>query len=107
MPMQKKTNSRSKSFGKGRPGKPGRPGQKRFVKRRGFRRFKRKTCKFCADKSKAVDYKNLPLLERFVTERGKVVPSRITGLCATHQRVLASAIKRARHIALLAYTKKP
>ena len=102
MPMMKRQAGPKKKFDK-----TGKPMRKGFGRRRGFRSFRRKTCKFCGDKTKVIDYKDISALERFVTERGKVVPSRITGLCATHQRVLAAAIKKARHIALLAYSKKP
>lgn len=61
-------------------------------------------CRFCADTSARIDYKDVPLLRQFVTERGKLVPRRITGLCATHQREAARAISRARMIALMPYT---
>ncbi len=63
-----------------------------------------KTCQFCADKSVSIDYKKADMLRRFVTDEGKIRPRRQTGTCARHQRVLAGAIKRARHIALLPYT---
>lgn len=69
-----------------------------------FRRFgRRKVCRFCADKSVVIDYKDPKLLRHFITERGKIVPRRISGNCARHQRELAVAIKRARHIAFLPY----
>lgn len=77
-----------------------RPGGPR-MRRPFFRR--RKVCLFCADKTVNLDYKDPKLLSRFVTERGKIVPSRITGVCAPHQRALAKAIKRARNIALLPF----
>ncbi|MBF0460080.1 MAG: 30S ribosomal protein S18 [Magnetococcales bacterium] len=70
----------------------------------GFRRpflRRRKVCLFCADKTVSIDYKDPKLLLRFITERGKMVPSRITGVCAPHQRHLSKAIKRSRNIALL------
>lgn len=67
-----------------------------------FRR--RKVCKFCADKINYVDYKDVKLLSGFVPERAKILPRRISGTCARHQRMLQQAIKRARHIALLPYT---
>ncbi len=63
-----------------------------------------KTCQFCADKSLDIDYKKADLLRRFVTDEGKIRPRRQTGTCARHQRALATAIKRARHIAMLPYT---
>lgn len=62
-----------------------------------------KTCQFCADKTLTIDYKKADLLRRFVTEDGKIRPRRQTGTCARHQRALAMAIKRARHIALLPF----
>jgi len=64
--------------------------------------FKKKVCKFCAQKMK-IDYKDSDTLRRFITERGKILPRRITGTCAKHQRALALAIKQARSIALLPY----
>jgi small subunit ribosomal protein S18 len=64
--------------------------------------FKKKVCKFCMQKLK-IDYKDSDTLRRFITERGKILPRRITGTCAKHQRVLALAIKRARIIALLPF----
>ena len=63
-----------------------------------------KICQFCADKSIEIDYKQYDLLRRFVTEEGKIRPRRQTGTCARHQRELARAVKRARHIALLPFT---
>ena len=65
--------------------------------------FRKKVCKLCVRKIKKVDYKDIDLLKRFVTDRGKILPRRITGTCAKHQRMLASAIKRARFIALLPF----
>jgi len=64
-----------------------------------------KVCAFCADSTTKFDYKDTRLLERFITEEGKIRPRRQTGTCAKHQRVLAQTIKRARHIALLPYTE--
>jgi small subunit ribosomal protein S18 len=64
--------------------------------------FKKKVCKFCVQKLK-IDYKDADVLRRFITERGKILPRRITGTCAKHQRALALAIKRARIIALLPF----
>src|SRR5512147_2605022 len=63
-----------------------------------------KTCQFCADKTISIDYKKADMLRRFVSDDGRIRPRRQTGTCARHQRVLAGAIKRARHIALLPYT---
>ncbi len=67
------------------------------------RRRRRKVCKFCADSNLVIEYKEVKTLKHFVTERGKIVPRRISGTCAKHQRQLAAAIKRARNIALLPY----
>ncbi|MDR0387535.1 MAG: 30S ribosomal protein S18 [Treponema sp.] len=64
--------------------------------------FKKKVCKFCTQKLK-IDYKDADVLRRFITDRGKILPRRITGTCAKHQRALAVAIKRARIIALLPF----
>src|SRR4051794_22503010 len=69
---------------------------------RGFGR--RKVCRYCADHNLKVDYKNAADLKYFVTERGKIVPRRISGNCARHQRQVATAIKRGRNVALLPYT---
>ncbi len=65
-----------------------------------------KTCQFCADKQLTIDYKKVDMLRRFVTDEGKIRPRRQTGTCARHQRVLAGAVKQARHIALLPFTGK-
>jgi small subunit ribosomal protein S18 len=67
------------------------------------RRSRRKVCRFCAEKTLVIDYKDPRLLRGFITERGKIVPRRISGNCARHQRAVASAVKRARVIALLPY----
>ncbi len=64
---------------------------------------KRKVCRFCVDSNIKIDYKNPAVLRGFLTERGKIMPRRITGTCAKHQRALAMAIKRARTLALLPY----
>jgi small subunit ribosomal protein S18 len=65
--------------------------------------FKKKVCRFCIDKADQVDYKDVGKLVKFISERGKIVPSRVSGTCSKHQRKLAQAIKRARFIALLPY----
>ena len=65
--------------------------------------FIKKPCRFCAEKVDAIDYKDLERIGRCVTDRGKIIPSRLTGTCAKHQRVLTRAIKRARFMALLPY----
>ena len=81
----------------------GRPGGDRGgMRRRGGGR--RKVCRFCADKGLKVDYKDVRTLQNFITEGGKIVPSRTSGNCARHQRQLAIAIKRARVIALLPFS---
>lgn len=67
--------------------------------------LKRKICRFCTDRSLKIDYKNDSLLKRFITDGGKIVPRRISGNCAKHQRILAREIKRARYLALIPYTK--
>lgn len=63
----------------------------------------RKVCSFCTEKAKVVDYKDQERLQGYISDRGKIAPRRRTGTCAKHQRILAQAIKRARHIALLPY----
>ncbi len=68
------------------------------------RRTKRKVCAFCVDKVDHIDYKDVAKLRRYVTERAKILPRRISGCCAKHQRQLTIAIKRARQIALMPYT---
>ncbi len=65
--------------------------------------FRKKVCKFCIEKQEQVDSKNVPRLQKFLTEKGKIIPSRISGNCAKHQRQLARAIKRMRAISLLPY----
>jgi small subunit ribosomal protein S18 len=68
------------------------------------RRPRKKVCSFCVDKVEKIDYKDVAKLRRFVTERGKILPRRISGNCAKHQRQVTIAIKRARNIALLPFT---
>jgi len=68
------------------------------------RKPKKKVCAFCVDKVAEIDYKDIAKLRRYVSERAKILPRRISGNCAKHQRQLTIAIKRARHIALLPYT---
>ena len=70
------------------------------------RRAKKKVCAFCVDKVEHIDYKDTAKLRRYVTERGKIVPRRICGTCAKHQRQLTTAIKRARQIALLPFVSE-
>lgn len=73
-----------------------------FQKRRPIKRRKR-VCVFCEEKAKQIDHKDTNKLKRFVSERGKILPRRITGTCAKHQRALTIAVKRSRHIALMPY----
>lgn len=79
-------------------------GQREFKKPFRPRRSRRKVCQFCVDKQDYIDYKDVPKLRKFITERGKILPRRISGTCAKHQRVLTDAIKRSRNIALLPFT---
>ena len=72
-------------------------------KRRGGGMRRKKVCQFCTDKSEKIDYKDVEKLTRYITERGKILPKRITGTCAMHQREVTTAIKRARIVALLPY----
>ena len=78
-------------------------GNETSMKRRPMRRRK-KVCVFCGDKNGVIDYKDTNKLKRYVSERGKILPRRITGNCAKHQRALTVAVKRARHVALMPYT---
>jgi len=71
---------------------------------KGPRKPRRKVCQFCVDKVEEIDYKDVAKLRKFVSERSKILPRRVTGTCAKHQRDLTTAIKRARHLALLPYT---
>ena len=88
--------------GRGRGGQRGAQGKGEMGQRRSlFRR--RKVCKFCAEKLEYIDWKDVKLLQGFIPERGKILPRRISGTCALHQRKLQTAIKRARSIALLPY----
>ena len=83
-----------------------RPRIKRTEKKRdAFFAPKKKFCRFCVEKTKSLDYKDAKRLESFVTERGKILSSRISGNCAKHQRIVAGSIKRARFLGLLPYTR--
>ena len=86
-PMDRKRDARS--------GGPGGRGEGRF--------FQKKVCRFCSDRSTPLDYKDAERLRKFLTEKGKIMPRRITGNCAKHQRILGCAIKRARHAAFFAF----
>lgn len=70
---------------------------------RGAKRARKKVCMFCADRVEKIDYKDINRLKKCMTERAKILPRRVTGTCAYHQRELTSAIKRARYVALLPY----
>ncbi len=72
--------------------------------RRSNRKGRKKVCAFCVDKVEQIDYKDMLKLRRYVSERAKILPRRVTGTCAHHQRELTTAIKRARHIALLPFS---
>ncbi|HWG58274.1 MAG TPA: 30S ribosomal protein S18 [Candidatus Acidoferrales bacterium] len=80
----------------GRPGGPAKRGKRNFVR-------KKKVCRFCVDKADFIDYKKAEILAPFIQERGKILPRRLTGTCARHQRWLTVAIKRAQNIALLPF----
>ena len=71
-----------------------------------FRRKRKKVCNFCVDKIDEIDYKDVDKLKKYVSDKGKILPRRVTGTCAKHQRKVTTAIQRARHIALLPYTVK-
>lgn len=71
--------------------------------RQGGRRSRKKVCSFCVEKVSNIDYKDVSKLRKYTTERAKIVPRRVTGTCARHQRQLTVAIKRARHLALMPY----
>ena len=97
-------DSRPAPSGDSRPAPSGdrRPASRPQRRPRVVRR--RKFCKFCADTSMHIDHKNPDLLKQFITERYKILPSRVTGTCAKHQRAVTTAIKRARNLALLPFT---
>ena len=71
-------------------------------KRRGRR--KKRVCQYCADKITVIDYKDIGKLRKFTSERGKILPRRVSGNCAKHQRAMTQSVKRARHMALMVYT---
>ena len=75
-----------------------------MIKRDRSRRPRKKVCSFCVDKVEQIDYKDVAKLRRYIAERGKILPRRISGNCAKHQRQVTVAIKRARNIALLPFT---
>ncbi len=69
-----------------------------------FRRPRKKVCNFCVERVEEIDYKDVEKLRKYVSDKGKILPRRVTGTCAKHQRKVTDAIQRARHIALLPYT---
>jgi len=93
MASEERTDSRPQEGGGDRPARPPR----RFSSRR-------KVCRFCVDRMDGVDYKDIGRLRMYISDRGKIEPRRKTGTCQKHQRFVATAIKRARHLALLPYT---
>jgi len=93
MPYAKKETKGRESFDKGDSKGGMRP-----------RRVRKKICAFCMDKAESIDYKEISKLRKFVSERGKILPRRVSGNCAKHQRQLTIAIKRARHVALLPFS---
>lgn len=97
-------SSSGRSGGSGRSGRSGgskgRPNKPRFGSSNRFS-FSKPKCRFCSDKVTEIDYKDVNRLKRFVTEKGKMIPSRVTGTCTKHQRRLSNAIKKARFVALL------
>lgn len=93
MPNPKKDRNNNRDYDKGDAKGPSR-----------MRRAKKKICGFCVDKVTDIDYKDISKLKKYVSERGKILPRRISGNCAKHQRQMTVAVKRARHIALLPYT---
>ena len=79
---------------------------KRGSKRETFRKGKKKYCQFCMDQTTYVDYKDVALLRKFMSDRGKIRARRVTGNCSQHQRLVATAVKNAREMALLPYTSR-
>ena len=77
--------------------------EEKFIKKPAKRPAKKKVCQFCVDKVAEIDYKDLGKIRKYITEKGKILPRRMSGVCAKHQRELSNAIKRARQIALLPY----
>ena len=104
MPIEIDTDSDDKGEGRGERGGRGGKGKdgKGGARKRTFAR--RKVCRFCADKNVAIDYKDPQTLKYFITDRGKIIPRRISGNCAKHQRKVSTAIKRARMIALMPFS---
>ena len=78
---------------------------KKKIEKKTRRIFKKRPCRLCKDKAKSLDYKDVDLLSKFVSDRGRIISSRITGSCAKHQRMIANAVKRARIASLLPFVK--
>jgi small subunit ribosomal protein S18 len=96
-------SARRESGGRGGPGKreggPGPGGRRQYFRRR-------KVCRFCEEKIDSIDYKDVRLVSQFISERGKILPRRLTGTCSPHQHLLTAAIKRARNIALVPFASE-
>ncbi len=97
-------NERENEAREARPGSPVRNGTPGGGLRRGASRRRPKFCYYCVEKQEHVDYKDVEKLRKYISERGKIIPRRVTGNCAKHQRLLTEAIKRARYMALLPYS---
>ena len=87
-------------------GRPGDPRKKSFSRRPRTGYLRKKACFFCVKKIKMIDYKDINLIRRYVTDRGKILPRMVTSTCAKHQRLLTRAIKRARFMGLIAYIER-
>ncbi len=74
-----------------------------FEKSLAFKRIKKRKCKLCSNKIEVVDYKNIEFLKNYITERGKIIPRRVNGNCAKHQRIITKAIKKAREVGFLPF----
>jgi small subunit ribosomal protein S18 len=105
-PRRRTEYKRREGGGQSRGGSDSRQGggYDRGRSRRGY--FRKKVCRMCVSRTNTLDYKDLDLLKRFVTDRGKILPRRMTGTCAKHQRVVSEAVKRARMVALLPFVEK-
>jgi len=101
-PAENTRPSREQGEGGERPQREG--GYNRGRGGPGAQRRRKKVCIYCTDKNETIDYKAAYKLKKFVTERGKILPRRVTGTCAAHQRAVTTAIKTARHMALMPYT---
>ena len=97
-------NERENAGRENKSGAPMRNGANGGGMRRGASRRRPKFCYYCVEKQEKVDYKDVEKLRKYISERGKIIPRRVTGNCAKHQRLLTEAIKRARYMALLPYS---